>query len=50
MMLVASIVLLAAVGFGLGTLVGAPAVLTVIGGGAGLALGFNLVYRRFRDI
>jgi hypothetical protein len=37
-------------GLGVGTLVGAPEVLAALGGGAGLAAGFWLVYSRFKDI
>ena len=49
-MLVVTIVLCAAAGLGLGALVGIPAVGAIVGGAAGLGLGFWLVYRRFRDI
>ena len=49
-LLIAAIVLCAAIGFGVGKLVGATAVLTVIGGFLGIVVGFTLVYRRFKDI
>ncbi len=48
--LVGSIVLCAVVGLGAGALVGAPALLAILGGAVGLAVGFWLVYSRFRDI
>lgn len=37
-------------GLGVGTLLGVPELLAVLGGGAGLAVGFWLVYSRFKDI
>jgi hypothetical protein len=49
-LLVATIVLCALAGLGIGALVGAPAPVAIVGGGVGLAAGFWLVYSRFRDI
>lgn len=48
--LVATILLCAAVGFGLGALIGAEVILGLLGLFVGLGLGMALVYRRFRDI
>ena len=48
--LVASIVLCALIGLGLGALVGAAALLAIAGVFAGLVLGFAVVYARFRDL
>ena len=50
MLLVAAILLCSAIGLGIGELVGAPAPLAVIGVFVGFALGFRLVYQRFKDI
>jgi hypothetical protein len=49
-LLVATIVLCAAVGFGLGALVGATVPLGLVGLFCGVALGIVLVIRRFGDI
>jgi hypothetical protein len=49
-LLVATIVLGAAVGFGLGALVGATVLLGLVGLFAGVVLGIVLVIRRFGDI
>ena len=49
-MLIVAIVLCALVGFAVGKLVGAAALLTVLGGFLGIGVGFGLVYRRFRDL
>jgi hypothetical protein len=49
-LLVATIVLCAAVGFGLGALVGATVALGLVGLFAGVALGIVLVIRRFGDL
>jgi hypothetical protein len=49
-LLVATIVLCAAIGFGVGALVGAPVPLGLTGLFAGVALGILLVIRRFGDI
>lgn len=48
--LVSAIVLCAVIGFAVGSLAGAPALLAVIGGFAGIGVGFTLVYRRFKDL
>jgi hypothetical protein len=49
-LLLAAIVLCGAVGLGIGTLVGLTAALTIVGLCAGAALGFAIVYSRFKDI
>jgi F0F1-type ATP synthase assembly protein I len=49
-LLVATIVLCAVVGFGLGALVGATVPLGLVGLFCGVALGIVLVIRRFGDI
>jgi hypothetical protein len=49
-LLVATIVLCAAVGFGVGALVGAAVPLGLVGLFAGVALGIVLVIRRFGDL
>jgi F0F1-type ATP synthase assembly protein I len=48
--LIATTLLCAAIGLGLGALVGAPALLAIVGVFIGFALGFRLVYTRFKDI
>jgi len=48
--LVAAIVLCAAIGFGVGALVGAAVPLGLVGLFGGVALGIVLVIRRFGDI
>jgi F0F1-type ATP synthase assembly protein I len=49
-LLVATIVLCAAIGFGLGALVGATVPLGLVGLFAGVGLGMVLVIRRFGDL
>jgi len=49
-LLVATIVLCAAVGFGLGAIVGAPVPLGLLGLFCGVVLGIVVVIRRFGDI
>lgn len=49
-LLVASIVLCAGVGVGIGAVIGAPALLGIAGVFVGLAVGFMLVYGRFREL
>ena len=49
-LLIGSIVACAAVGLGLGFVVGAPALLALAGGFAGVGVGFWVVYDRFRDL
>jgi hypothetical protein len=39
-----------AIGFGIGALVGATGPFAVVGVFAGFALGFTLLYQRFRDL
>ena len=48
--LVATILLCAGLGLGIGALVGLTALLGIVGVFAGLAAGFALVYSRFKDI
>jgi hypothetical protein len=50
MLIVATILLCAAIGFGLGALIGAPVALGLVGVFAGLFGGLALVINRFRDI
>jgi len=50
LMIVVSMLLVAAAGYGLGSLVGAAIALAFVGGFAGLFLGLWLVYTRFKDI
>jgi predicted ABC-type sugar transport system permease subunit len=50
MLIVASIILCGGIGLGLGSLLGATALLAIAGVFAGLVLGFYLVYARFRDL
>ena len=49
-LLVATIVLCAAIGFGVGALAGAPVPLVLAGLFAGVPLGIVVVVRRFRDL
>ena len=49
-LLIGTILACAAVGLGLGALVGAPAVFGIGGGFVGVGVGFALVYRRFKDL
>ena len=48
--MIGAIVACAAVGLGIGALIGAPAALGIVGGFAGLGVGFWLVYSRFKDL
>ena len=50
LMIVVSMVLVAAAGYGLGSLFGAAVPLAFIGGFAGLLLGLWLVYTRFKNV
>jgi hypothetical protein len=50
LMIVVSMLLVAAAGYGLGSLVGASVACGFVGGFAGLFLGLWLVYTRFKDI
>jgi hypothetical protein len=50
LMIVVSLVLVAAAGYGLGSLFGAAVPLAFIGGFAGLLLGLWLVYTRFKNV
>ena len=49
-LLIGTILTCAAVGLGLGVLVGAPALLALAGGFIGVGVGFWVVYDRFRDL
>jgi F0F1-type ATP synthase assembly protein I len=49
-LLVSAIVLCAAIGLGIGSLVGAQALLAILGVFVGLGVGFALVYQRFSDL
>ena len=49
-MIVVSLVLGAAAGYGIGAIFGAPVPVAFVGGFAGLFLGLWLVYTRFKDI
>jgi hypothetical protein len=49
-LLIASILACAAVGLGIGALIGAPAALGIVGGFVGVGVGFRLVYGRFKDL
>jgi hypothetical protein len=49
-LLIGTILACAGAGLGLGELVGAPAALGIAGGAVGVAGGFWVVYRRFKDI
>jgi len=50
LMIVVSMVLVAAAGYGLGSLFGAAVPLGLLGGFLGLFLGLWIVYTRFKDI
>jgi hypothetical protein len=49
-LLVSTILLCAAVGLGIGALIGAPAALAIVGGFVGVGGGFWIVYSRFKDL
>jgi hypothetical protein len=49
-LLIGTILACAAVGMGLGLVLGAPALLALGGGFIGVGVGFWLVYDRFRDL
>ena len=49
-LLIGTILACAAVGLGIGALVGAPAALAIAGGFVGVAGGFWVVHSRFRDL
>jgi hypothetical protein len=50
LMIVVSLVLVAAAGYGIGSIFGAAVPVAFVGGFAGLFLGLWLVYTRFKDI
>jgi hypothetical protein len=50
LMIVVSMVLMAAAGYGLGSLFGAAVPLAFVGGFTGLFLGLWLVYSRFKNV
>jgi hypothetical protein len=49
-LLVGAILACAAVGLGIGVLLGAPALLALAGGFVGVGVGFWIVYSRFKDL
>lgn len=49
-LLIGTILACAAVGLGVGALIGAPAALAIAGGFAGVGVGFWLVHSRFKDL
>jgi hypothetical protein len=49
-LLLSTVLFCAAVGIGIGALVGAPLALAIVGVFIGFGLGFRLVYTRFKDI
>jgi hypothetical protein len=49
-LLIGTILACAAVGMGIGALIGAPAALGIAGGFVGVGVGFGLVYGRFKDL
>jgi hypothetical protein len=49
-LLIGSILACAAVGVGLGALIGAPEAFGIAGGFVGVGVGFAVVYRRFKDL
>jgi hypothetical protein len=49
-LLIGTILACAAVGLGIGLLVGAPALVALAGGFVGVGVGFWVVYDRFRDL
>ena len=50
LMIVVSLVLIAAIGYGIGSLFGAAVPLAFVGGFAGLFLGLWVVYTRFKNV
>jgi hypothetical protein len=49
-LLIGTILTCAAVGLGIGVLVGAPALVALLGGFIGVGVGFRVVYDRFKDL
>jgi hypothetical protein len=49
-LLIGSILACAAIGLGVGALLGAPAPLAIAGGFVGVGVGFSIVYGRFKDL
>jgi hypothetical protein len=49
-LLITTILVCAAIGLGIGALVGAPVALALVGGAIGVGVGFWNVYSRFKDI
>jgi len=49
-LLLGAIVACAAVGLGIGALVGVPALLALVGGFVGVGVGFWIVYSRFKEL
>jgi hypothetical protein len=50
MLIVSSIILCAGIGVGIGSLIGATALLAIAGVFVGLVVGLGLVHARFRDL
>lgn len=49
-LLIAAILACAAIGLGIGALIGLPAALGIAGGFVGVGVGFRIVYGRFKDL
>jgi hypothetical protein len=49
-LLIAAILMCAAIGLGIGALIGAPELLGIAGVFIGVGVGFRLVYGRFKDL
>jgi hypothetical protein len=49
-LLIGAILTCAAVGLGIGALLGAPGLVALVGGFIGVGVGFRLVYDRFKDL
>jgi hypothetical protein len=49
-LLIGAIVVCAAIGLGVGALIGATALLALAGGFVGVGVGFWIVYSRFKDL
>ncbi len=49
-LLLGAILVCAAVGLGIGALLGVPALLALAGGFVGVGVGFWIVYSRFKDL
>ena len=49
-LLIGAILACAAIGLGIGALIGAPAALGIVGGFVGVGVGFGIVHSRFKDL